>query len=224
MHGLVHNHADFMHSCADCEGRLMAKWPYTKGYERARAALLAANPVCVHCGAMATEADHQPPVALHVHIEGTGCCVLVPSCATCARRQGTPVAQAKRPDAPQEPDGFDVGHRIWDRAPWLDGLRRVPDNAVWPRLMSAPHPAAVGSVGAEFCHWSQQRSGRPVRWWQQVASYRLLEVDADGRLVWEAVVASMARQLGKSWWLRDLLMWRMHQADRFGEPQLVLHT
>ena len=34
----------------------------------------------------------------------------------------------------------------------------------------------------------------------------------------------MARQLGKSWLLRELVLWRIHQGDRFGEPQDVLHT
>ena len=53
---------------------------------------------------------------------------------------------------------------------------------------------------------------------------RLLEVDATGELVWETVVWTMARQLGKSWLLRELCLWRIHQGDRFGEPQDVLHT
>ena len=53
---------------------------------------------------------------------------------------------------------------------------------------------------------------------------RLLEVDADGRLCWETMVCSMPRQLGKSWLLRELLLWRIHQGERFGEPQDALHT
>jgi len=53
---------------------------------------------------------------------------------------------------------------------------------------------------------------------------RLLEVDADGLLVWDTLVLSMARQLGKSWLLRELLLWRIHQGDHFGESQTVLHT
>jgi hypothetical protein len=43
-------------------------------------------------------------------------------------------------------------------------------------------------------------------------------------LVWETLILSMARQLGKSWFLRELLLWRIHQGGRFGEPQDVLHT
>ena len=52
----------------------------------------------------------------------------------------------------------------------------------------------------------------------------MLEVDSAGELVWETVVWSMARQLGKSWLLRELIWWRVLQAERFGEPQDVMHT
>ena len=52
----------------------------------------------------------------------------------------------------------------------------------------------------------------------------MLEVDEDEQLLWETVVLSMPRQLGKSWLLRELCLWRIHQAERFGEPQDVLHT
>jgi len=38
------------------------------------------------------------------------------------------------------------------------------------------------------------------------------------------MVLSMARQLGKSWLLRELLLWRIAQRERFGEPQDCLHT
>ena len=52
----------------------------------------------------------------------------------------------------------------------------------------------------------------------------MLEVDQDDRLVWETILLSMPRQLGKSWLLRELCLWRIHQGARFGEPQDVLHT
>ena len=63
-----------------------------------------------------------------------------------------------------------------------------------------------------------------MRWWQRLVATRLLEVDAAGRLVWETLVLSLARQLGKSWLLRELCFWRIHQAGHYGEPQDVLHT
>ena len=90
--------------------------------------------------------------------------------------------------------------------------------------MTVPHPAAVGSLGPHFIRFAEARSGKPLRWWQRLVATRLLEHDADEVLVWEQLVLSMARQLGKSWLLRELMLWRIHQGDRFGEPQDCLHT
>ena len=114
--------------------------------------------------------------------------------------------------------------QTWSAAPWLDELRDVPAEAHWPRVMSAPHPAAVGSYGDEVAAAAMLRTGLPLRWWQRLALVRLLEHDAAGELVWPSWLLSTARQLGKSWLLRELFLWRIDQADRFGEPQLVLHT
>lgn len=108
--------------------------------------------------------------------------------------------------------------------PWLEELRDVPADASWPRLMSAPHPRAVGSYGAELVAFAEARSEQPLRWWQRLLSARLLEHDAAGSLVWLVCLLSTPRQVGKSWWLRELCLWRLHQQERFGEPQLVLHT
>jgi hypothetical protein len=47
-----------------------------------------------------------------------------------------------------------------------------------------------------------------LRWWQRLVATRLLEHDADGRLVWDAAVWTVARQVGKSWLLRELCLWR----------------
>jgi len=125
----------------------------------------------------------------------------------------------------QEPerDGLPAGDPRWG-VPWLKGLRRPPQDAAWPRLMTVPHPRAAGSLGAEFVAWSKERTGRDLRWWQRLAAARMLEVDSDGRLVWETILLTVPRQLGKSWLLRELILWRLNQSDRFGEPQDVLHT
>jgi len=90
--------------------------------------------------------------------------------------------------------------------------------------MTGPHPDAVGSYGPELEAWSRSRTGVTLRWWQALAARRILEYASDGSLVWPWWIVSTARQVGKSWLLRELLLWRIHQADRFGEPQLVLHT
>jgi hypothetical protein len=129
------------------------------------------------------------------------------------------------PETLDEPerDGLSAEDGCW-RVPWLAELRSPPANAVWPRLMTVPHPRAVGSLGPEFVAWAEARSGHSLRWWQQLVAARVLEVDRAGMLVWETLVLTMARQLGKSWLLRELMLWRIHQGDRFGEPQDVLHT
>ena len=55
-----------------------------------------------------------------------------------------------------------------------------------------------------------------LRWWQQVVAYRLLEHDDQGGLVWRNALVTLARQVGKSWLVRALILWRMQQGERFG--------
>jgi hypothetical protein len=126
-------------------------------------------------------------------------------------------------DTVVEPAGFPAGHDVW-RVPWLEELLDVPGDATWPRLMTPPHPGAVGSLGEEFAAVAEYRSGKPLLWWQRLLATRMLEVDGEGRLVWPTILLTVARQCGKSWILRELLWWRLHEGARFGEPQEVLHT
>jgi hypothetical protein len=186
--------------------------------------------LCWECGErQATVPDHYPPLSAHAHVEGSGCCKLLPHCLRCSRAQGARQATAKgRPaEAPAElldPVGFPADHAVWDVS-WLDPLRDAPANASWPRLMTPPHPAATGSFGSEFAQSAAERMGRPLRWWQELAATRLLKHDEDGKLVWRATILSTARQVGKSVLLRELLMWRLTQGRRFGgEPQTLLHV
>ena len=86
-----------------------------------------------------------------------------------------------------------------------------------------PSSAATGSLGPKFIEAAEAREGQPLRWWQKLVATRLLETDEEGRLVWETMVLTMARQLGKSWLLRELLLWRIEQRERFGEAQDCLH-
>ena len=203
----------------------------TKAYQDARRELIG-QPCAHNCGRVGTEADHQPPLSLHSHVEGSGCCVLVPSCHRCARDQAGAISRAlalgkaARVEVEVvEPDGFGVKDPIWDQAPWLKALRRVPRDATWPRLMTAPHPRAVGTHGPQFVKWAQAWTGKRLRWFQVLIAYRMLEHDKAGHLVWEQIIVSMARQVGKSYLLRLLALWRMHHSHLFGgEPQLVLHT
>ena len=55
-------------------------------------------------------------------------------------------------------------------------------------------------------------------------AHRALEHDKAGALVWDTVILSGPRQIGKSWLERGLCSWRIEQADRWGEEQTVLHV
>ncbi|GAB3812118.1 HNH endonuclease [Kribbella italica] len=117
---------------------------------------------------------------------------------------------------------------IGGRYPWL--RTTVPDDAAPPLAMTPPPDNAVGSYGAEAIQWIEatqtDNSGRPLtlRWWQKLAIVRQLEHDADGRLVWRTVVESGPRRIGKSIRLRGVALWRMANAELFGEVQTVMHT
>jgi hypothetical protein len=108
--------------------------------------------------------------------------------------------------------------------PWLKGLLRPPADAVWPRFMSRPHPDAIGSYGAEFAEFARARTGRPLDWWQRLAAARILEHDANGELVWREWLLTVARQIGKSWLVRELILWRLTLERRIGEPQEILYV
>ena len=63
-----------------------------------------------------------------------------------------------------------------------------------------------------------------LRPWQRLVLDRALEHDAAGRLVWPVVVVTVPRQQGKSVLLAGLHLWRMHQTERWGEPQTIAHV
>ena len=211
----------------------------TAGYRRARARLLAGRPDCAHgCGNPATEADHQPPLSLHTHVDDSGCCRLVPSCAGHARRQGAILQAALRrmtvpaataaPPAPvdvAELDavGYPADDPVWN-VPWLDDLRDVPADGTWPRLMTPPHPDAVGTYGPDLEAHALAQRGVTLRWFQRLAAARLGEHDAAGVLCWDDAGLTVARQVGKSTLLRETGMWRLDAGDLFDEPQLIVHT
>jgi hypothetical protein len=90
--------------------------------------------------------------------------------------------------------------------------------------MTPPHPAAVGSYGAEAEAWLRAEVGVELRWWQRLATRRQLEYDAGGALVWQTILESTPRRSGKSVRLRGMALWRLDHAWLFGEQQLALHT
>src|SRR5262245_18533868 len=157
------------------------------------------------------------------HVDGDRMRYAAPYHLCCNRATpGRELWRQRLPELEQERYGLPASDDRW-RVPWLRGLRKVPADATWPRLMTVPHPSAAGSLGRDFIRWSKNRAGGELRWWQRLVATRLLEVDEQGRLVWDSMLLSMARQCGKSWLLRELILWRMHQYDHFGEVQDILH-
>lgn len=192
-----------------------------EGFERL---VLAGDVRCARCRELI-----RPDEPWHLgHVDGDRSRYQGPEHARC-NLQGAGVLGAERRwtrslvEPEPEREGLQASDERW-RVPWLKGLLRVPKDATWPRLMTVPHPDAVGSLGREFVRWADSRAGGELRWWQRLAATRMLEHDEDGRLVWDAALLSLARQLGKSWLLRELCLWRIEQGDRFGEAQDVLHT
>jgi hypothetical protein len=90
-----------------------------------------------------------------------------------------------------------------------------------PRIMSGPHPAAIGSYGPEAVAYAFEHHGIRLRWWQELVVCRVLEFDADGELVWDHALVSTARQVGKSVVLRVLALFRVTHPDLFGSDVVM---
>ena len=111
-------------------------------------------------------------------------------------------------------------HPGW--APWLADVIDLPADSAPPLAMSARHPDAVGSYGADAAAWIESELKIKLRWWQRLCLYRILEHDKTGRLVWRSVILSAPRRAGKSVLLRGLALWRIAHADLVGEKQTVM--
>lgn len=48
------------------------------------------------CGRPASSPDHQPPLKLHDHVRGSGCCRLLPACAPCNLSDGAVIGNTGR--------------------------------------------------------------------------------------------------------------------------------
>lgn len=126
------------------------------------------------------------------------------------------------------PRDLEVPAIPWDdltNGPWLRRFATIPFDASPPRAMSPPHPDATGSYGEAAEAWVRAELGIVLRWWQALALTRLLEHDADGRLVWATAISSTPRRAGKSRLLLALAAWRIAHGDALGEiPQTVVHV
>jgi hypothetical protein len=88
-----------------------------------------------------------------------------------------------------------------------------------PRLETITPGYVSGTLGDEWIPWIESGGGIALRPFQRHIINRVLEVDSEGRLVWDEVVISTPRQSGKSWLVRALAIARCNFAEHFGEPQ-----
>jgi len=118
---------------------------------------------------------------------------------------------------------------LWDpdvlaRSSWLLPLLDIPQDAAPPLLMTPVPADAVGTYGWDAVEWAEWELGITLRWWQKLSLVRQLEHRADGSLCHRVVIDSGPRRIGKSVKMRAGTLWRMANADLFGEVQTVVHT
>ena len=99
-----------------------------------------------------------------------------------------------------------------------------PASFVPPRLETRPDSSVVGTLGDECIDWLDRWLGMELWAWQAYVVRRALEVTETGELRWPVVVLTVPRQCGKSTLSRGVMSWRLFQADRFEEPQTLLHV
>ena len=213
---------------------------HTPEYQQARRDILANNPDCALCGRPGADSiDHITPVALGGTNERNNLRPAHRSCNSAAgaamgnrlrKRKQTVTNRNKAPQifTPQTAPATGKPEKMGRKRTYDAGsLRLHPDGFVLPRL-ETPASRVAGSWGPEVADLIDGSGvlgeGNALRPWQRYVLDRALEVTDAGELRWPTVVLTVARQQGKSWLLRGLGYWRMHAADRFGEPQTVLHV
>ena len=208
--------------------------PYGPAHQRRRKALIVPGAKCHRCGAQASELDHVPPLTLHDHVEGSGCCTSLPACGPCQRAQADALGR-NRYDTPAQPpvavvaepdDSPGPGAAVWD-VPWPRGLPRaarvghlaaVYDRAA-PRRRRQLRPPRRSSSG------SKTEAGIELRYFQQLALTReLSSTTTRASSCGSSCSSHTSRQVGKSVLLRGGATWRLHQAELFGEEQTIMHT
>lgn len=98
------------------------------------------------------------------------------------------------------------------------------DGYVPARLETKPDSTVVGTLGDDVLDWLDRWLDMQLWTWQAHVVRRALEVREDGSLRWPVVVLTVPRQCGKSTLSRAVMSWRLFQAERFDEPQTLLHV
>ena len=223
----------------------------TAAWRKLRAEILADHPDCAMCGLPgADELDHIIPAALGGQPTRDNVRSVHARCNRAAgARLGNALRAGKRPRlerptnatantnapressqanrGPQPKSGVDLKVPKGSGRSRSDEPRYAEDGLLLPRLETPADGEVVGSLGPEAIEWVNAErclGDARLRRWQEYVLERALEVREDGSLRWPVVIVSTARQQGKSYLLRALALWRLHQAERFEEEQTVLHV
>jgi hypothetical protein len=215
---------------------------YGTAYAKARRELLADGPRCCvpRCRRKATTADHYPALAVHDHVDGSGCCELRPMCLPCNTALGALLGSALAAQRRQRKRDAGVSSRAAPAAPRplpSRSPRKAPARArskrtkpdppklgrLEPRLVT-PLPGGVASWGSEVADWSLEHLGVKFMPWQRFAVDGMLAQRSPTSLLARRSLISVARQNGKTQILKALIGWWMTEAKKWrgGERQTVL--
>lgn len=212
------------------------------------------EPVCIRCGYPVDmtlpgshpdgpTADHEPPLAetgeIAPSLDAAGIAHLscnrshggrLGSARATAKRNGKKLAtdfSDRRSDTPAAPLNYspEVPQQPRRGQSVAEVARVHPDGFVLPRLETGPPRGTFSTHGPAAREWLASVFGLKLRGWQGYAIDRALEYDVEtGELCWPICVLTLSRQSGKSVLARAICMWRLHNAELFGETQTIIHV
>lgn len=215
-------------------------------YKRARAELLAGNPLCHWCKRRpATEADH-----LHeVDSGGTFADGMVPACRPCNAARGARHLNRKRTIQQQRRNGTQTNQKQKNTPEFLDLQTQTTPTpfsdisanghhsggfGLFPRLtpgVAVDRPRLVTplggyeSYGGAIVQWAQQNLGRDLFPWQVFTLEGAFQVDDAATFVHSTAMCSTARQNGKTTMLSAIVGWCLSELPRiWGRPVRILST
>jgi hypothetical protein len=211
----------------------------TADFKRQRARLLADDPTCTICGAEANTIDHiRPTDTFDNPLDANHPDNLRVLCKSCNSRLGARYVNAKtsgrlpqidhteRSDFLSEKSFLPPLNAISVSDPYFARLSQdqVQNTQHLPRLRTNTQGGRDVYMGA-LEELAERVLGAKLMEWQRVVLRDQLLVGDDGRLLFRQSVTSVARQNGKSFALRCLLLFWLIEMPRIrGQEQMVLTT
>jgi hypothetical protein len=215
-------------------------------YKRARADLLAGNPLCHWCKRKpATQADH----LIEVDRGGSHTDGMVPSCGPCNARRGAQHLNRKRQHQQNVRNGTQPPQNTKNTKTFLDstsqttptpfsnisanGHDSAANGLIEPLGVGVPSDlprlsSAVGgyeSFGGAIAQWSEAHLGRHLFPWQLFALEGAFQVDEANTFVHSTNLVSTGRQNGKTTMLSAIVGWCLIELPQiWGRPVRILST